>query len=135
MNKNCFTVIISSLLLFSFCSCKKDTNKVAKIEIPATIEILKKEYNFGEITMTDSIVVSFYIKNISDIPLLITKVGTSCGCTTSEYTKDEVMKNENATINVVFKPNDTGFTEKSIVVESNTEPPFNVFYLKGQVTE
>ncbi len=119
-------VLVCLLLL---CSCK-EKNKETPI-----VEIEEKVFNFGEISMNDSIQHTFIIKNTSDIPLKITEVGASCGCTTSNYTKGEILKNENATIEVLFKPNNTGLTEKSIVVETNTDPPFNVFYIKGNVIE
>jgi len=127
INKNIIVLIV--IFATSLYACK-DENKQ-----PSIIEIGEKEFNFGEISMNDSIQHTFVIKNTSDIPLQITKVGTSCGCTTSEYTKKEVLKNELAMIDVVFKPNKIGLTDKSIVVESNTDPPFNVFYIKGNVIE
>ena len=116
------------LLVFTYVvSCISNTSEVVKSEM------IEKEYNFGEITMTDSIIHTFYLKNTSSTPLKISEVGTSCGCTTTNFTKTEVGKSEMASIEVVFKPEQQGIIDKSIVVEANTDPPFNVFYLKGEV--
>jgi len=108
-------------------ACNSNQNGLAKTEIQ------NKEHSFGKIGLNDSIVHTFYLKNVSNIPLTITKVGTSCGCTTTNYTQGEIGENETASIEVLFKPEQTGIIDKSIVVETNTDPPFNVFYLKGEV--
>ena len=120
--------ILLCLILLICTSCNKQ-KELAKIEIK------NKNYDFGEISMSDSLTFVFSIKNISETSLKISKVGTSCGCTTTEYTKEPVKIGETATIDMLFKPNEIGYVEKSIVVESNTDPPFNVFYIKGIVVE
>lgn len=128
---NRFHAILLLLVFTSLQSCKNST-ETPKVAI---IEIIDKEFGFGQISMKDSTSFTFTIKNKSEIPFKISKVGTSCGCTTTEYTKDEVSINEFAIVELLFKPNQIGHIEKSIVVESNTDPPFNVFYIKGDVVE
>ena len=108
-------------------TCNSNQNGIAKTEIQ------NKEHSFGKIGLNDSIAHTFYLKNVSNIPLTITKVGTSCGCTTTNYTQGVTGENETASIEVLFKPEQTGIIDKSIVVEANTDPPFIVFYLKGEV--
>ncbi len=123
------TLFLLSLIILQ--SCKHSTEKPSI----AKVEIIDKEFNFGSISMNDSASFTFKIKNTSKIPFKISKVGTSCGCTTAEYTKDSINLNELAIIELLFKPNQIGHIEKSIVVEGNTDPPFNVFYIKGDVLE
>ncbi|NNL16634.1 MAG: DUF1573 domain-containing protein [Flavobacteriaceae bacterium] len=125
--KHCRELIITLISLTFFISCDYGTKKIAKSEIS------DKEYDFGEISISDSIVHSFFIKNSSTTPLKIYEVASSCGCTTTNFTKTNIGLNEHASIQVVFKPDRKGYIEKSIIVETNTDPPFNVFYLKGIV--
>lgn len=126
MNKYFNTIIV--ILLFFLNSCSRDKNITQ-------VEIQQKEFDFGQISLSDSLEVSFSIKNVSKNHLKVNKVGTSCGCTTTKYTKGNILKNETATINVLFKPNQIGHIEKSVVVETNTDPPYHVFYIKGSVVE
>jgi len=74
--------VIFVLILILFQSCKDSTEK----STIAKVEIIDKEFNFGQISMSDSTSFTFKIKNISKVPFKISKVGTSCGCTTTEYT-------------------------------------------------
>ncbi len=127
INKNRYLLLLISILIFN--SCKNQD----KINANAIIKIDKKIFNFNQISINDSIKHTFTIKNISEIPLKITKVGTSCGCTTTNYPKGEILKGENADIDILFKPNSIGNIEKSIVVEANTDPTFSVFYIRGNV--
>lgn len=118
------TVLSIAYFLFACDSSKK---QIAKVQTAT------KELNFGEITMSDSIVHNFYLKNVSNMPLKISEVGTSCGCTTTSYTRGEIGQNETASVEVLFIPEQIGIIDKSIVVETNTDPPFSVFYIKGEV--
>ncbi|MBR9913265.1 MAG: DUF1573 domain-containing protein [Algicola sp.] len=129
MNNYYKAIFILTLIIFQ--SCKKSTEK----STIAKVEIIDKEFNFGSISMSDSASFIFKIKNISKVPFKISKVGTSCGCTTTEYTRDSIYLNEVATIELLFKPNQIGNIEKSIVVEGNSDPPYNVFYIRGGVIE
>ena len=129
MNNYCKVLLVIMIIILQSCKDSVEKSTIAKVEI------IDKEFNFGQISMKDSTSFIFTIKNKSKTPFKISKVGTSCGCTTTKYTKDSINLNEVATIELLFKPNQIGTIEKSIVVEGNTDPPYNVFYIKGDVVE
>ncbi|MCF6294329.1 MAG: DUF1573 domain-containing protein [Flavobacteriaceae bacterium] len=112
-----------------FVSCKKEVSEKLITEIEITPEI----FEFGEINMTDTLIKVFKIKNLTNNPLKIDSIGVACGCTTFRYYKEEIFKNEIVDITIQFIPNEKGVIKKAIVVEANTNPPFNMFYLKGKV--
>jgi hypothetical protein len=59
----------------------------------AVISWDKTSYDFGSIKEEDGVVkYRFIFVNVGDEPLLLEKVKSTCGCTTSNYTKDTVME-------------------------------------------
>ncbi|MCD0472628.1 DUF1573 domain-containing protein [Flavobacterium sp. JAS] len=119
------------LVLLVNCKLKKDDSserfKQSKIKISYTT------FNFGKITIGDTVNCTFFIKNISEEKFIIDTVGTSCGCTTTTFTKDSVQKNGFAKINIQYIADNVGKISKSIVASDNTQQSFHTFYLKGSV--
>lgn len=101
--------------------------KLSKVKIPQTV------FNFGNIRVGDTVKYSFIIENISERKFIIDTVGTSCGCTTTQFTKDSVKKNEIAKIDVQYIADQSGKISKSVVVSDNSQTGFQTFYLKGKV--
>lgn len=118
------------ILLTVFVGCKKSQPEFALLETD-------KEFDFGSITLKDTIKHTFKIKNISNLPLKISEIGTSCGCTGAIVSDSIIEKNEFAEIKVQFIPKkeQIGKITNSIVIEANTNPPFTTIYLNGIVSE
>ncbi len=77
---------------------------------------------------------SFAFVNAGDAPLLLHSVGTSCGCTVSEWPRDPVMPGENGHVKAVFNPNGRphGFT-KTLTVRSNGVQEVVTLRIEGYV--
>lgn len=129
--------IVTVLFFLLFVNCKnKEADALKELKL-SKIEIVENTFNFGNINKNDTVNHFFVIRNISDKKYIIDTVGTSCGCTTTSYTRDSISKNKIAKINVQFIPNedDSGKISKSIVVSDNSESGYHAFYLKGKVVE
>lgn len=126
--KNKLLVLFTiSLLIMWSCSKTEGIAKVAPV----------KDYVFDTISINDTVTHVFDIKNISEENLIISKVGTSCGCTAAVISDSVVRPNNSAQVKVEFiaRKEKTGDIKNSIVLRTNTEPPFTVFYIKGFVKE
>ena len=126
---NYFKSILLLFLILGSCNLKKK-NSLAKIEI------IETEFNFGKTTLNDTITHSFKIKNLTDTKLKINNLATSCGCTTTGTIDSIANKNETIEIKVQFIPKKEQLDKEvsnSVVVEMNTEPPFIILKLKGNV--
>jgi hypothetical protein len=124
---------ILSLLALVLVNCKnKKENSLEKLKL-SRVKIIETVFNFGNINVGDTVKYSFIIKNISERKFIIDTVGTSCGCTTTQFTRDSVRKNEIAKIDVQYIADQSGKISKSIVVSDNSETGFQTFYLKGKV--
>jgi hypothetical protein len=120
-------LILISTLSFIFSCQKKEEFAVVKVE--------KKEIDFGTISPNDTVNKTFKLLNTSDVPLKISKLGTSCGCTGAIISDSIINKGEYAEIKASFKPRkgESGAVKNSIVVEANTNPPYTALYMKGNV--
>lgn len=127
--KHFFLLPLSILLV----NCKnKNENLPEKLKL-SRVKITQTIFNFGDIHVGDTVKHSFVIKNISQRKFIIDTVGTSCGCTTTQFTRDSIRKDEIAKIDVQYIADQAGKVSKSIVVSDNSQTGFQTFYLKGQV--
>jgi len=96
----------------------------------------KTSYNFGTINKEDGVVkYKFIFINIGDEPLLLEKVKSTCGCTTSNYTKDPVTPNGKGFVEISFDPtNQSGeFVKKITVITNEKTLVASSLEIKGEV--
>lgn len=125
ISRNYFIYFLFFTLLFLGCNKKEDI-------LQTTIDF-NEEVNFNQISLSDTILKTIVIKNIGKNNLIIDSIGTSCGCTIINRYKNNIKPNYNTEITIKFIPENIGDFKKSIVIEANTDPPFNIFYIKGKV--
>lgn len=80
-------------------------------------------WDFGKIDEQDGPVShKFVFKNLSDTPVIVEKVATSCGCTSTDYTRQPIAAGSTGEITVVFNPRGfEGEFEKSVFVTAITK--------------
>lgn len=93
------------------------------------------EHDFGKIQHLDPVVYEFEFTNKGQVPLVISEVEGSCGCTVAEYTKDPVMPGNKGKVKATFDAAAMGKFRKSIKVVANVEGGPEYLYIKGTVTE
>lgn len=116
-----------------FCqACDRTTEAVT---LASNVEFSSKSYDFGVISMRDTVDYTFKIENLSDQDLILKGVESSCSCTITYFTKEPIKKNQTAKIRVEFIPFEKGTFNKSVVLYANTKPKFTVLSLNGVVEE
>ncbi|HAS43296.1 MAG TPA: DUF1573 domain-containing protein [Microscillaceae bacterium] len=95
----------------------------------------KKVHNFGKIKQGVPVETSFEFTNSGTAPLIITNVGTSCGCTVPKYPKEPVMPGQTKKIEVKYNAAAMGNFSKTITITSNAENPTTVLFIKGEVVK
>lgn len=77
-------------------------------KIGEIVEFDKTIHNFGDVMLSDGpLSCTFTMKNISDKPVVIYNVVTSCGCTDVKWTREPVLPGKTGTISTVYT-NDEG---------------------------
>lgn len=95
----------------------------------------KTEHDFGQINEEKGKVdVTFYFTNTGKVPVKISNVHASCGCTATDYTKEEVLPNKTGFVKATFDPAfKKGEFTKTVNVQANTTQAFHILAIKGNV--
>jgi hypothetical protein len=111
--------VLFSILLLGVLTYKKETtfDKLTKIEVE------NNPFDFGTISVNDTIKHVFKIKNITKTPFVIQQVLPSCTCTVTKFDKKICRLNEIVSIEASFipKPNQKGKTKTTVFVQCNAE--------------
>ncbi len=99
----------------------------------ASIDWNEISMDFGQIPHNEPIVVEFKFQNPGMLPLVITNVKPSCGCTVADYPKEPVPAGGEGSIRVTFDAKSTGYFSKTISVHTNTEERITDLFIKGEV--
>jgi len=75
----------------------------------------------------------FKFKNDGTVPLILSNVQASCGCTTPSWTREPVMPGVSGEIKVHYDTNRIGSFSKSITVTSNAETSPISLRITGEV--
>jgi hypothetical protein len=121
------------LLFFIFIGIPVE--KLSAFEPTAAIEWQNTTVDFGKIPVNKPVIAVFTFKNPGMIPLIITEVKSSCGCTIADYTKNPVSPGGQGKITATYDAKLTGYFSKTITVYSNTEEGSIELYLKGEVVK
>lgn len=89
--------------------------------------------DFGKIPQGTPVTATFRFKNTGSIPLVISGVQASCGCTTPDYSKAPIAPNESGFVMATYNAANAGAFHKSVTVSANVNGGSVVLYLKGEV--
>ena len=116
-----------SLLFFAVGKAQTET------ATPADVLLLKEtEFDFGKIPQGKPVYHTFEIVNKSDKALKLDNVSASCGCTTPEWSREEIASGATAVIKVGYNAANEGVFEKFITIAYNGNQS-KVLKIKGQV--
>jgi hypothetical protein len=102
----------------------------------SSMKIPVKDYNFGVLKEeAGEASYGFEIVNEGNSPLIITRVSTSCGCTTPEWTKEPIAPGGKGFVKAIYDPKGRpGPFNKTITVYTNSVPSGTVLSIRGNVT-
>ena len=137
----------STLCLIAFTSCKEDAAKkvnetnVAEAAVRdaesskfPVLSFETSEFDFGEIKKGTPVETVFNYKNTGAAPLVITNIGTTCGCTVpKDWSREPLLPGESAKFTVKYNGSGNGNVTKSITVTANTEKGSEIVKIKAFV--
>jgi len=97
----------------------------------------KMEHDFGAFKEAAGVqTTTFKFENKGAIPLILSNVRASCGCTTPKWTREPIAPNATGEIQVSYNPkNRPGSFNKTVTVSSNAENSTVVLRIKGSVEQ
>ena len=102
---------------------KSGTNEFKEQQV--SVQLWPEKQELGTVIYGDVATTGFTLTNYTPLPLKITRVSTSCGCTKASVEKEELAAYESTTVNVSFDPavhkddSDLGQLTRSIYVETD----------------
>jgi|SRR6185437_6602894 len=88
---------------------------------PSAVKFNETSFNFGQVIYNTDTRHTFEFKNISDSPVAIKDVGTSCGCTTPSYSKEPVAPGKTGSVTAKYDSGRIGSFTKTLTVYINNE--------------
>jgi hypothetical protein len=131
-------IIRITILSFTFglmsISMNAQTSSSPKITVSnGSIQWKTELIDLGEIPQSKPKAIEYEFKNTGKTNVLITNVHGSCGCTTTDYTKDEILPGKTAKINATFNAANKGAFTKTVTVTTNADETPKVLTFKGIV--
>lgn len=113
----------------------KELKEQQRIEAASTtsMTIDKEIHDFGKVVEGVENHCTFTVTNTGDKPLVLSDVKASCGCTTPSKPEGPIAPGKSDKIEVGFKPNGKGVSEKTITITANTDPRITVVKVKADV--
>ena len=140
------SILVLALFLISSCDEKKNEGLLSTDLVTSpqsatqssdkkpVISFEKKEHDFGTLLQGEVVTYSFHFTNTGDVPLLISSVNSSCGCTVGDYPHDPIAPGKGGAIKVTYdSKGHHGFQSRSLTVMSNAIPAKTILRIKGKV--
>lgn len=119
-----------------YADCIKELNN-KRYGVPmgkhSEIRLNENFIDMGEVPLHGKDSCVFTFTNQSEIPAIIYKVKTTCGCTVAEWQKTPIRKGESSSIKIVFTGENKGFFKKNIKLFVNTKEGEKNLIVTGNV--
>lgn len=92
-------------------------------------------HDFGQIPQGKPVTAEFKFTNTGKVPLVLSSVSASCGCTTPDWSKDPIPPGKSGYIKATFNAAAAGAFNKSVTVNANVEGGSTYLYIKGEVQQ
>lgn len=126
-----FLALTLGLMSFSVVSNHKKT--IVKSDLIAPITWKSETIDVGEIPQGTPKLIEFEFKNTGKTNVKITNVHGSCGCTATDYTKEEIAPGKTAIVKATYNAAAAGQFSKTVTVTTSAEDTPKVLTFKGTV--
>lgn len=113
------------------------SSAMAQAKPKSIIKFDKQTHDYGSFKEAAGVqTTSFKFKNEGTVPLILTNVRASCGCTTPKWTREPVAPGATGEIQVSFNPkNRPGSFTKTVTVTSNATVQTTILRITGKVEQ
>ncbi|MFN7370919.1 MAG: DUF1573 domain-containing protein [Cyclobacteriaceae bacterium] len=126
------SLLFFGVLVVAFAYAQVPTGTAPKGDV-AAFAWTTQVHDFGKIKQGVPVTHEFTFTNSGSVPLVITNVQASCGCTTPDWSKAPVMPGGKGFIKATYSAASSGAFDKSVTVTANVEEGFVSLRIKGEV--
>jgi Protein of unknown function (DUF1573) len=132
------SLILLAFVAFSTIGYSQQVTAEAAKEAPksdvAVFAWDSQSHDFGKIKQGTPVTHEFKFTNKGKVPLVITNVQASCGCTTPDWSKAPIPPGQEGFIKATFNAAAAGAFNKTVTVTANVDPGFMQLSIKGEVS-
>lgn len=126
-------ISLLALIMVVFAAVHAQTiNQATVVAKPEVLQLKQAEHDFGKIPQGRPATFDFEIVNIGKDSLKLENVQASCGCTTPEWSKDNIAPGATAKIKVGYNAHAEGQFTKTVTIFYNGSQT-KVITIKGEV--
>ena len=133
MKKLFFFVALATLANVGYAQVTAAATSTAPKADLAVFETTSLTHDFGKIKQGVPVTHEFKFTNKGSVPMIITNVAPSCGCTTPDWTRDVIPPGGQGFIKTTYNAAAAGGFNKSVTVTSNIENGYVQLFIKGEV--
>jgi hypothetical protein len=93
-----------------------------------------QNFDFGKIKQSVPVTHEFKFTNTGTVPMIITNVQASCGCTTPDWSKEPIAPGGKGFIKATYNAAAAGAFNKAVTVTANIPNGSVQLFIKGEVT-
>lgn len=127
-----------AIALFTFAKAQDATvskSSANTLSSTAAFSWAETTHDFGKTKAGIPVSYEFRFTNTGMVPLIITSVKASCGCTVTAYTKDPVSKGASGFVRATYNAAQAGKFSKTVAVYANTDKGVIQLTVKGEIIE
>ena len=94
-----------------------------------------QNFDFGKIKQGTPVTHEFKFTNTGKVPMIITNVQASCGCTTPDWSKEPIPAGGKGFIKATFNAASVGAFNKAVTVTANIPNGSIQLFIKGEVSQ
>lgn len=92
-----------------------------------------QNFDFGKIKQGTPVTHEFKFTNTGKVPMIITNVQASCGCTTPDWSKEPIAPGQKGFIKATYNAASVGAFNKAVTVTANIPNGSVQLFIKGEV--
>ena len=143
--RNLLFVVMMAVMALSSCKGKDESQLSTDLvtspksatessDKQAVIKFDTDMHDFGTVLQGEVVTYSFHFTNTGNMPLIISSVKSSCGCTVGDYPRKPIEPGERGAIKVTYdSKGHHGFQSRVLTVMTNTIPAKNTLRIKAIV--
>ncbi len=135
MKKITVSLFMLTLVVSAFAQLFTPNNQPLAAADAAIFNWAATTFDFGKIQKDVPVTNEFEFTNTGNVPLVVTSVQASCGCTVTEFSKEPIAPGEKGFVKGTYNAAKVGAFTKTITVNANTEEGVVVLTIKGEVVE
>ncbi len=133
MKKILVTAVSVCLISFAFGQELVKAKASASRSATAAFHWSETTYDFGKTKVGTPVSYEFRFKNTGMVPLVISSVKASCGCTVTAYTKEPVEHGASGFVRATYDAAKPGIYSKTVAVSANTPEGLIHLTVKGEI--